>query len=83
MNKYTVVLLRPEYMGEDTGEHYGLDIYVALVESDTSMDALKVAQAEVFEADKKDQLRPKSPTDYKLCVMFPGHLNPTAYGWQV
>lgn len=82
MYKYTVVLLRPEYLSEDTGEEYGQDIYVATVEAESMTRAIAVAQAEVMAADKKDKLKPKKATDYKLCVMFDGHPTTAAFGWQ-
>lgn len=82
MREYTVVLLRPEYMWEKTGEEYGQDIYVAAVEAESTAKAIAVAQAEVMAADKKDKLKPKKATDYKLCVLFDGHHTPAAYGWQ-
>lgn len=83
MKPYTVVLLRPEYLCEHTGEEYGLDAYVARVSAENYMKALNAAQAEVMEADKKDKLKPLKPEDYKMCVIFNGHHTPVAHGWQV
>jgi hypothetical protein len=80
-NKFTVVLLRPDYMSD----HYGQDIYVALVEVEDNdcMTALEAAKLEVFKADKKDGLEPGSKDDYALCVMFPGHVKACVFGWQL
>lgn len=79
-HKFTVVLLRPNYLSEN----YGEDVYVALVEvdDDDALKALSAAQAEVFKADKRDKLDPESASDYALCVMFPGHVQPCLFGWQ-
>ena len=63
-------------------QHNGHDIYVALVESESSITAVKKAQAEVFHIDKEDGLSPKNQADYKLCVLFDGHHNPKLFGWQ-
>ena len=79
---YTVVLLRPDYLNEITETEYGQDIYVALVDADTTLLAVRDAQREVFVADKKEGLKPESPEDYKLCVLFGGHQNPKLFGWQ-
>lgn len=81
--KYTVVLLRPKYITASTGEVFGQDIYVAFVEAATPEAALLKAQAEVFEADTENWLRPRKAEDYKLCVMFEGHHKPKRFGWQM
>lgn len=80
--KYTVVLLRPEYLSEITDEVYGQDIYVALVKATTSEAAILAAQAEAFKADKTILMRPQKSEDYKLCVLFEGHHEPRRFGWQ-
>ena len=79
--KFTVVLLRPDYITSDTP--YGQDIYVALIEADGHDDAVRVAQQEVFKADRKDGLGPDSLDDYALVVMFEGHHSPVLFGWQL
>jgi hypothetical protein len=80
-HKFTVILLRPDYMSEN----YGEDIYVALVEVDDTdcMLALTAAKKEVFKADKRDGLEPNDLDDYALCVMFSGHVQPCLFGWQL
>lgn len=83
MYPYTVVLLRPEYLGEFTTEQYGQDIYVAQVTASSVGAALRAAQKEVFAADTRDGLAPVSREDYKLCVLFDEHCDPRAFGWQV
>lgn len=82
MKDFTVVLLRPKYLNLETGEEYGQDIYVALVKSENPCSALKTAQTEVFKADKKDGMHPRSHLDYRLCVMFEGHHQVKRFGWQ-
>lgn len=80
---YTVVVLRPEYLGEFTEEAYGQDIYVALIEAYSAGNAVKVAQQEAFAADTRADLAPVTAEDYKLCVLFEGHHDPRLFGWQV
>jgi hypothetical protein len=83
MKKYTVVLRRPEYMGPDYNDDDD-SIYVAIgVRASGTSAALKLAQAEVFAADKKDKLKPKAPEDYSLIVMFEGAHQPVLYSFQV
>lgn len=81
MSDYTVVLLRPIYLNFETGSKFGQDIYVALVVATSPEDAVKVAQTEVFNADKKDGMRPRNKFDYILCVMFEGRHQPKRFGW--
>ena len=83
MNAYTVVLLRPEYMTEESGEEFGMDTYVAMVTEESLEDAIKTAQKKVMASDKRDGLRPRNAEDYKMCLIFPGHIHPELYGWQV
>lgn len=80
--KYTVVLLRPDYIEAD-GTMYGQDIYVAHVSGNTFYEAIAAAQKEVFKADKRDGYEPDSPEDYALCVLFAEHINPLLLGWQL
>lgn len=80
MNKYTVVLLRPDYLCDEVD--YGQGVYVALVEANDTTSAIKAAQAEAFAVDLTDALEAASPDDYALCVMFTGHCNAIRYGWQ-
>lgn len=84
MKKYTVVLLRPEYLNKKTETPYGQDVYVAIgVRSSEPMFAVRLARSEVFQADKKEGLKPESASDYKLCVLFEGEHKPKLFGWQV
>lgn len=83
MTEFTVVLLRPDYLCEVTGEKYGKDIYVALVTAQDARSALVTAQKEVFAADKEDGMEPSAYKDYELCVMFNGHCDVRYFGWQV
>ncbi len=79
MSKFTVVLLRPDYMSYN----YGQDIYVAHVEAECCNTAHVAACKDVFKADKRDGLEPYSVYDYALCVMFSGHIQPCLFGWQL
>jgi|GEM_PF-1813505 len=83
MNKYTVVLLRPDYIANSAnGAGHGIDTYIVEVEAESINNALLVAQKEVFSSDKKEKLEPNSPDDYALCVMFEGHPRIVLFGWQ-
>lgn len=80
MNKYTVVLLRPDYMYEDAP--YGQDIYVAHVQGDAVDDAIFNARREVYSVDRRDGFKPASMLDYALCVAFEGSHEVARFGWQ-
>ena len=50
MKKYTVLLLRPDYVADD----FGTDTYLAQVEADSAGAAVLAAQAEVAKFDDLD-----------------------------
>lgn len=81
--KYTVVLMRPDYMTED----YGQDCYVALVWAKGLYEARSAGQKEAWEADNDDYHGegepPGSPGDYFPLVIFEGHQDVKLFGWQV
>lgn len=81
MSKYTVVLLRPNYLVTDT---LAGDSYVASVEAAGVTAAIAAARREVFECDKKDELGlglgPKDPDDYAVVAVFAGYPQQVAYG---
>lgn len=86
MTKYTVVLLTPEYLCTD-GNGYGQEIYVALCYGDSTVDAVRNAKREAYDAHLKDFYeggppRPRSLQDYRLCVMFEGHHDVKLFVWQ-
>ena len=66
MNKYTVLLLRPDYIAED----YGLDTYTAHVTADNVASAVVQAQNEVFVLDHREA---NNPQDYACIGLFDGH----------
>jgi hypothetical protein len=83
MSPYTVVLLRPEEVADDSARP---DSYTALVKAEDLPSAVQLAREEAFRADKRDGLfvegmRAK-PGDYLLVVAFNGHHYPVGYGWQ-
>ena len=80
---FTVVLLRPEYLGEFTEEAYGQDIYVAFAVANTVGASIKAAQQDAFDSDTRVGFAPVGPEDYRLCVLFEGHHDPRMFGWQV
>ena len=84
MKKYTVVLLRPHYLcNRVDGEKYGTNIYVATrIVAANTVDAVRMAKAEVYSRDRKEIPKPHAPSDYELCVAFEGHHDPVLFGWQ-
>jgi len=83
MNKFTVILLRPDYIADDDAGGYGQDIYVASITCDGDVTAaIEAARKEVFKADRKDGLDPGSPYDYALVLAQCGHPETCLYGWQ-
>lgn len=77
MSLYTVVLLYPDYLCEDTP--YGQEVYVAHVEAEGSQQAVVRARREAFEANEAAI----SSEDFALCVMFAGHQTVELFGWQL
>ena len=82
MKKFTVILLRPDYLASDDAGGFGQDVYVAFVEAEHAMAAVVPAQREVFVADTTDELEPESQDDYALVVVLPGHVKPALWGWE-
>lgn len=64
--KYTVLLLRPDYVASD----FGQDTYLAHVEAGSVAEAQVLAQLEAAEADREEE-----PTDYYTLFVAAGHLN--------
>lgn len=75
MPKYTVVLLRPEVISDD----YPIDTYTAHVEAANIKEAIREAQIQVF---KGEEVKPRSTDEYKMLLVFRGHQEPIAFGWQ-
>lgn len=66
MNKYTVILLRPDYIADT----FGYDIYIGHVTASDADNAVLSAQLDVFSADgdiADDHL------DYHPLAVFRGH----------
>lgn len=66
MNKYTVILLRPDYIADT----FGHDIYIAHVTASDADNAVLSAQLDVFGADG---VRADDPSDYHPLAVFVGH----------
>lgn len=64
MSKYTVILLRPDFISDD----YGRDVYFARVEADSLTKAIKKGQAEVRKADGNQAKN----ADYAMVAVFNG-----------
>lgn len=66
MNKYTVILLRPDYIADT----FGHDTYIAHVTASDADNAVLSAQLDVFGADgeQADDYR-----DYHPLAVFRGH----------
>ena len=67
MSKYTVLLLRPDYIAEC----YGIDTYTAHVTADNVVAAVIQAQNEVFVLDHREA---HDPQHYACIGLFDGHL---------
>ena len=83
MKKFTVILLRPDYLASDDAGGFGQDVYVAFVEAGSAQGAVELAQHEVFDLDTIDSLCPEDPNDYALVLVQPGHVKPGLWGWQL
>ena len=70
--KYTVILLRPDYIAGTFGE----DTYMATVEADSVSDAQKLAQMDAFELDIDEEDRgnyaDKTSDDYFVIAVIAG-----------
>ena len=64
MKKYTVLLLRPDYVADG----FGTDTYLAQVEADSAEAAVLAAQAEVMALDDIDL----NPGDYHPLITIEG-----------
>lgn len=76
MKKYTVLLLRPDYIADD----YGQDTYLAHVWAIDVLTAQETAQQEAYrcdfpvsDAEEHDSI--SSCADYFVLAVFEGHLN--------
>lgn len=66
--KYTVLLLRPDYVADD----YGQDTYQAWVEAESVTEAIRKAQLEVVIVDDPDD-RFNFAADYFVLAVYLGH----------
>lgn len=82
MNRYTVILCRPEYLCAE-GLPFGQDVYVGYVSAESATKAVGEAQTEVFLSDKKDKMKPKSKYDYAMVLVFDGHIAPKLWSWML
>lgn len=64
MSKYTVILLRPDFIADN----YGLDVYFARVEASSLSKAIKMGQTEVRKADGNQA----KSADYAMVAVFSG-----------
>jgi hypothetical protein len=84
MIKFTVVLLYPDFLITDAP--YGQEIYVAFVDADDCISALKLAQLQAFSHLREDEAfqgwPDATPDCFALSVMFKGHRHPCMFGWQ-
>ena len=66
MNKYTVILLRPDYIADT----FGHDTYIAHVTASDADNAVLSAQLDVFSADGE---RADDHRNYHPLAVFRGH----------
>ncbi len=81
--KFTVILLRPDYLASDDVGGYGHDVYIAHVNANSARRAGALGQSEVFGVDIADELEPNDADDYAVLAVFPGHIQPVVWGWQL
>lgn len=77
MNKYTTVLLLPDYLREAAN-----DAYISFNEALDARHAIKLARLEAKKALKKDALVVRDPLDLVLIMCFNGWLPIALYGFQ-
>ena len=79
MNKYTVILMRPDSIADRSVR---FDIYVGLVLADTTKDAIRIAKDEVLAADIDDGVVDSDFDEtYPMLAVFEGFHTPIAFGW--
>lgn len=78
MNKYSVLLLRPDYMTDN----YGQDTYYAWVKADTPGHAIARARAQVIKADDVDDPDNCNPDDYAVLLVLAGYQQGLAWDWE-
>ena len=83
MSKYTVVLLKPDYLASDDHGGFGQDVTVRYVKADNHDGAVLEAQAEAFSADDEAGQCPDSSDDYAVVVVFSGWAGIECYGWDI
>ena len=77
MNKYTTVLLLPDYLREAAN-----DTYTSFNEALDARRAIKLARLEARKALKKDALVVRDPLDLALIMCFNGWPPIALYGFQ-
>lgn len=68
MQKYTIVLLRPDYIADP----YGQDILVFHTEGETRSKAVWDAQCEALKYDTAQGNQPDHADDYAVVIAFEG-----------
>lgn len=86
LKPFTVVLLYPDW----AADNYGEDSYTAHVEATTRFTAIEAAQSQAYEAFRRSEklsvreIRDLGePPDFYGLVVFEGHIEPVAFGWQL
>ncbi len=82
MKRFTVILLRPDYIASDDNGGFGKDIYIGYVEAENVGLAIDAARLEVFTSDSEDDHSPNGPEDYALVAAFDGVASVALLGMQ-
>lgn len=90
-SKLTVALMRPYNVAEalEGGTVTTADrLYLAHVETDDCLEAIRLAREEVVAADTRDLkdldlIAFLEPTSYAVLFVAEGHINPVFWGWQL
>lgn len=69
--KYTVILLRPDYIADT----FGQDTYMDHVEAPTPADAVDEARVRAVSIDYGADVTEPQPEDYLALAVFAGHLD--------
>lgn len=69
MNRYTVLLLRPDYVANT----FGQDTYMTHIEAENIAAAQIAAQEEAVFADRADDYDNIHPDDYAVLMVVEGH----------
>lgn len=82
MSSYTVILHRPECLGDECRvvvEH--VTVGGVMTTEERQEEAVRLGQKKAYEADQESEhCDDNEPDGYLLLVLFPGHIQPLLFG---